>query len=796
LLLSAGVGHNNGGKAADLPQQSARGEEDMLFARRGITRALLASASLFSLGVIAEPATAQTQVADASTGSSSGVETVTVTATRRAVDAQKVAVSLTAISAEQLQAQAPHTLQDLNGAAPNVFIGNEVAGPAQSAIFIRGQGYADVEKTQATPVGVVQDGVSFDNNTGQLLDMFDVCSVEVDSGPQGIFYGKNTSAGLINITRCAPTREWGANVSAAYGSYKAPLGEDGGIKVSGQWHSNGGFLENVYSNEHTGGQRYWALNAVIDYDLTSWLNVNFSYDHDHQNGQGDPVSYGDVLTAKTFGFTALPGYNPQTGSPDGLKPYQVENRPGDDTDRFNNDIYSLILKAKTPIGDLVSQTAFINEADDVKQDYDATCFTDPGCPNTTGNLLFGPLPLQVDRLQKYQQFTQEVRLTGTIWDNFDYIAGMFFDHHDIDLGQITDSAIYQTSSEGDYSWSEFGNIDWNVTDAIKLSAGVRNISETARFSTFYDYFNNPLLVLVPEVHDRHSWNKAITRFNAQWQVTPDTMLYANRSEGFRSGGFSIRGTLSEAAPGQTNYAPGNNFLTFLPESNVTYEAGAKNEFFNDSLTFNFDGFINNITDMQQTEVVETGAYGPGTNTYVVNFPKVQIKGLEFQADAKVGNWVDSLDGLTLSANLGLQSAKVKSGIINGEEASLGAGGTAGGPGSVADFTGSTLQRVPSNNFTIRGTYVHSVGSDSNLTLSAGYARIAHFSLATIGTAPDIQPGYGLLDASARFDWQNYYIQLSGKNLTDTTYRVESLPTVFFQSWGVPRTVEVEVGAKF
>jgi iron complex outermembrane receptor protein len=104
--------------------------------------------------------------------------------------------------------------------------------------------------------------------------------------------------------------------------------------------------------------------------------------------------------------------------------------------------------------------------------------------------------------------------------------------------------------------------------------------------------------------------------------------------------------------------------------------------------------------------------------------------------------------------------------------------------------------VPANNFTIRGTYVHSLWSDTNLTLGAGYSRIAHFSLGSYGTLPDEQPGYGLLDASARLDWNNYYIQLSGKNLTDVTYRVESLPSVFFQSWGTPRTVEVEVGAKF
>jgi len=785
----------------------------MAFARRGIARALFASASLLSIGVIVEPATAQT--ATASSGSS-GIETVTVTATRRATDKQKVGVSLTAVTEEQLKLQAPHTLQDLNGSAPNVFIGMGTAGPAQSAIFIRGQGYADVEKTQSPPVGVMQDGVFFGNNTGQLLDMFDVCSVEVDRGPQGIFYGKNTTAGLINITRCAPTREWGGQVSVGFGSYKdefirgvvnMPLGENGGLKVSGQWHSNEGYYRNVFSGDHAGGSKYNAINAVLDYDLTSWLTATLSYDHMHDNGGGSPVQFGNVLTANILsrGFPALvwPAYNPKTGSPDGLKPWQIENRPGDDSDRYDDNIYSLILKAQTPIGQLVSQTAYMDEADNVHQVFDGTCVTAPGC-TSVGNPLLGGGALNTIRDQKYKQFTQEVRLAGSFWDQVDYIVGAFYYHHEIDLHQNTNAVVDQFSSEKDHSWSFFGNLDWNVTDTLKLSVGGRNIEETKDFATFYEVNLGPPIGevgITPHIADSKSWSKFVTRLNAQWQATPDTLLYANRSEGFRSGGFSMRGTLSEQSGTQSNCGvpagcPANNFLAFAPETNVTYEAGVKNQFFDHSLTLNLDGFINDIKDFQQTEVVETPGYGPGTNTYIVNYPKVRIEGIEFEVDAALGAWVSALDGLTLTGNVGIQHAKVKDAVVNGQEVGLGAGATPGAPGSIADFTGSTLQRIPSNNYTIRGTYVRDLGTDTTVSLTAGYSWIAKFSLGTFGTAQDIQPSYGLVDASATLDWKNYYIKLSGKNLNKIAYRDQSLPTVFFQGWGAPRTVEVEVGAKF
>lgn len=279
------------------------------------------------------------------------------------------------------------------------------------------------------------------------------------------------------------------------------------------------------------------------------------------------------------------------------------------------------------------------------------------------------------------------------------------------------------------------------------------------------------------------------------------LLYANRSEGFRSGGFSIRGTLSEQQASQTNCGvaggcPNNNFLSFLPETNTTYEAGFKTRFLNRAITFNAAGFINDIKDFQQSQVVVTPNYGPGTNTYVVSFPKVQIKGLEFELDLDAGKLSDPLKGLSLSGTLGIQDANVKNGRVNGQTASIGPAAQAGAPGTVADFTGVLLQRVPKTSYTIRGSYVRDLSDDAKISLTAGYSWLASFSLGTFGTLNDIQPGYGLLDASATLNYKGYFLRVAGKNLTDVAYRTQSLPTVFFQGWAAPATVTVSVGAKF
>lgn len=779
---------------------------------RVLARSSLAAIAI-ALAMPAQAAEAQVGAEAASAPEPAGKDDIIVTATRQAADKQKVGVALTVLTSEDLALLAPRSLLDIQGSAPNVFIGSGTAAPGQSAIFIRGQGYADVEKTQSPPVGVIQDGVFFGNNTGQLLDMFNVCSVEVDRGPQGIFYGKNTTAGLINLTRCAPTRKLGASFEAGYGSFNefygrgvlnAPLGDRGGIAFSGQYRRIDGILRNVFTNRRAGNSDYRAFNVKVNYDLSDWLNADLSYDHIHQTGGGTPVQFGNKLTASILSggnpSAIWPNYNPETGSPDGLRPREIGNNLGADRDRLNTNIVSLTVKAKTPIGELVSQTSYMSSGDTVNQDFDGTCVGAPGC-TSVGNPLLAATGsvLLTNRDQTYKQFTQEVRLQGEAANGLvDYIAGAFYYDHKITLHQNTNGAIDQFSAEKDYSWSFFGNVDLNPTDTIKISGGLRNIFEAKRFDTRY---LAGTFTFVGPINDRRSWSRLITRFNVQWQATPDVLVYANRSEGFRSGGFSIRGTLSEQQAAQNNCGvvggcPDNNFLSFLPETNTTYEVGFKSRFLNRAITFNAAGFINDIANFQQSQVVVTPNYGPGTNTYVVSFPKVQIKGLEFELGFDFGKMTESMKGLSLSGTLGIQDANVKNGIVNGQTASIGPAAQAGAPGSTANFTGVLLQRVPKTNFTVRGSYVRDLTDDAKLSLTAGYSWIDSFSLGTFGTLNDIQPSYGLLDASASFNYKGYFLRVAGKNLTNKAYRTQSLPTVFFQGWAAPATVTVSVGAKF
>ncbi|MEM8936594.1 MAG: TonB-dependent receptor plug domain-containing protein, partial [Pseudomonadota bacterium] len=240
---------------------------------------LLAGASIGAATLItATPSIAQTELVDDESVS----DVVTVTATRREEGLQEVPVAVSVIGQDTIETLKPVNLQDFDGLAPNVHIGQAGATPNGSAIFIRGLGYQDVEKTQNPPVGVMVDGVVLGTNTGQIVDAFDVDQIEISRGPQGIFFGKNTTGGVINVQRSKPTREFGGRFSASVGSddlyilkgiVNVPLGEKGGLKVGGTYRDFAGYLTNVFTGDDTGGEEYWAVTASLDYDVTEWFNA-------------------------------------------------------------------------------------------------------------------------------------------------------------------------------------------------------------------------------------------------------------------------------------------------------------------------------------------------------------------------------------------------------------------------------------------------------------------------------------------------------------------------------------------
>lgn len=755
---------------------------------------------------------------------SGGIEEIVVVATRREESLQEVPIALSVIGDETIETLKPQSLSDFGGLAPNVNIGEAEATPGGSAIFIRGLGYSEVEKTQNTPVGVMIDGVVLGVNTGQLIDAFDIEQIEISRGPQGIFFGKNTTGGVINVRRTTPTRELGFKGSVAYGSHEtvnvkgifnAPLGNRGGIKLGATYNETDGYTRNIFTDESAGGKEYLGLNAALEYDIADWANIALRYDRMDLEGEGSPLQFGNRLTAGTFGLNALPSYNADTGSPIGLSPREVIN-DFDERSSLKTDIYSGTITLDTPVGEVVSVTALLDSKDFQSQDFDATCSSAPTCPFPIANPLI-PTPngaLHTERPQAYKQFTQELRLAGSaLEDRLDYLLGLYYYDHKITARQTTNAFIEQSSLEDNDSLSFFGNLDYQLLDNFTISAGVRTIDESKTFSNgieadlvltgLFPPGQGTFPLVAPFSRDG-DYNSTITRFAADWQATPDNLLYASRAEGFRSGGFSIRATLAEQIEGQSNCAadngnavpnevlcPNNDFTGYEPEDVTTIEIGSKNTFMDGQLLFNVDYFNTKIEGLQQGFIVVTPGYGPGTSTYINNLTEAEVDGFEFDMIFKPR----ALEGFTLTGALGIQDGEVTDGILPANRVQ-GPTGVAGSTGT-ADFTGTQtgLGRIADYNYNISGTYEFDLGPGT-ATVNANYNYIDDHALGTGFGQSDIEEGYGLLNAYLGYSFDKYTISLSGKNLTNQDYRHTSLPAVFFQRWGDNSSWLLEFQAEF
>ena len=773
--------------------------------------------------------------AHAATAESRGgtIEEIVVTSRRRAESQQDVPLAVTAFNADDIEQINPDTLRDIDGRMPNVFIGRQTAGPQMGAIYIRGLGYADVEKNIPPAVGVIVDGVYQGTNTGQLIDMFDVEQIEVNRGPQGVLFGKNTTGGTIVVKRVQPDfNEWGFSVAGELGNYdkrdlkgriNIPLIDDKlALKIGGIMKERDGYWDNVNTDSSIGDIDYKAYTAAVKWSVTEDFVATLTYDH--LRDRSDSVA----MDAR---------YN-------GDDPFVNEN-DWDAQTKYDQDMVSLSIEWQIGGMTLSSITGWIDEEDWVQQDFDSatlTSFDDSVTP------IVAPQPLaQLHTLrdQTYEQFSQELRLAGDFSENWHFNAGVFYWDAEM-TNQQTTNAIAQLANPlagvvdcltfgttivpgfilphqvlgdaycttpylatpggelGDWttpgisvqnfaedveSWAVFGSIDWEVTDNLELSAGLRYIDEEKKMSNDFIAVAPPPPPGFPvDVDD--SWDDVIFKFTANWALTDNNRLYFSYADGFRSGGFASRGNRIDQ-------------LTYEPEDVTTYEVGSKNDFMEGRLRLNATAFYTDMKDQQYGVVLQDPFAAPGTNTVVNNANKTKIYGLEVDMTALLGEY------FTLVGQLGVQDAERKAYEEDCTRVPIGPLGTGGIPGSAAcpgttiNLPAQQLPRAPDWNWSLTGVFDHMYGN-TRVVASATVRGQDDFVISSnllTGESDVAQDGYTLVDARIALEWMlnggqdRLTVGLYGRNLTDEEYKDYELPlgaTGGFQGWGPPRNYALEL----
>ncbi len=722
--------------------------------------AFLSTISAMALSIsaaVAQEAPIDTQAAS---DQSSGLQDIVVTAQKRSENLQNVPISVTAIGGESLGNAQVTSLQALQGTIPNVQIDNFANTPQTAVFTVRGIGVIEPDPYAGNTVSIVVDGIPQFFSMGALLDLYDVDRIEVLRGPQGTLFGANTTGGVVNVVTKQPTGDFGGFIKAAYGNYdrfdisgsiEAPLVKDVlSLKIAGIHTQRKGWVTNVVDGSDMGHKNLDAVRAYLRF--TPGPDFDATLQGEYVNARnGSPI----VINGSYRGEAIFeePGLNGMYTSPciSGGQCQAPEKYLGANNsvpDISNMDTYSGVLTMNyrdTPIGDLTSITGYKHFTLLEFTDQDGT----PAFKNDTRRRTEG------------WQFSQEIRSNIKVNDAIDLMIGGFYlkthyDHIQAYRLQFAAPGLLQinTQDQDNYSLSGFAQTYWQVTDRLKLQAGIRYSHEkTTSAPTLETSIGNPaganytsdgnFIIGSFTTGGTKSWNNVGWKLGADYDLGQNKLVYASWARGFKSGGFTGRVGV-----------PADGANPFNPETVDTFEAGFKADFLDRRLRTNLSVFYTNYRDLQVAQIY----FDRSTNTQgnrILNAGKAEIQGFEFETTAV------PVEGMTLRASLAYLDAKYKQFDF-----------TDAVSGQVLDLSGYRLQNAPKWNASVGANFVVPLGNGADLVTDVNYAYTASKYYTAILDTPrsKIQPTH-VVDGTITYypAGRSWSLGLWAKNLLDTRY---------------------------
>ena len=583
-------------------------------------------------------------------------EEVVVTARRRTESLQDVPIAVSVLGAEQVEATGSFNVGKLTQLQPALQF--YTTNPRNSAANIRGLGapFGLTNDGIEQGVGIYVDQVYYSRIASATFDFLDVDRIEVLRGPQGTLYGKNTTAGAINIVTRQPsfTPEGRVEVSVgnvglvqAKAAVSGPLVDD---KVAARLAiastDRRGTIYNVATGNHVNEQDNLGLRAQILWRATDSLDLILAGDYSRQNPECCAQIYvreGATQRPLNRQFAALAaafGYAPPSRN-------AFDRLTDLDTDlRAFQELGGLSLRAEWEIGPgtLTSVSAWRYWNWSPSNDRDFT-----GLPITT----VSANPSGQD------QWTQELRYAGTS-GRLDYVAGLFAFHQTLHTSGAQEqgpaasrwtlnpsspaahdpATLNGLRSENDIDFENtsaaaFGQLTWRVTDRLRLQPGIRinyDKKSGSYIATVTNGTGTPLTgdqrgVLAPQSYEPRfsDWNLSYD-FTASYDVAEDVLAYATYARSFKSGGINLSGLPLD---GQNN--PILAAATVKPEKVDHFEVGLKSQFLGRRATLNLAGFWTEIEDYQAT--VTNGQLGV-LRGYLANADKVRVRGVEADLQAR------------------------------------------------------------------------------------------------------------------------------------------------------------------
>ena len=728
-----------------------------------IRRTLLAALALGA----AWPALAQDTVATLQSDSDQVADSVAggdiiVTARRREETLLDVPIAVSAFSGATLAARGAIDVTDLSNLTPNVTL--EVSRGTNSTLtaFIRGVGQQDPVAGFESGVGIYLDDVYLNRPQAAVLDIYDVERIEVLRGPQGTLYGRNTIGGAVKYVTRRLADEFTASARASYGTFdqaegvvsvSAPLTSDGTVKLGSAFArlSRGGFGTNLTTGEENYNKDVWGgrLTLQVEPSSEAFFRLSADYTRDQSNTRG-----GHRLIAGLASPARFPVLDDVFDSRGALV------SPRQDVEAYGGSLFAEVRPSEWLT--LRSITGYRKDDSASPIDFDALPVVDVDVPAFYNN----------------EQFSQEVQALVDV-GGFNLLAGLYY--LDADSRTVFDVRTPLTVTALTFgnvrtdTVAIFGDATYDLSEQFSLSVGGRYTWDTRRseiqrnvYLGASPFFGGTTAPIVRQTDFRGSayFEKFTPRASISFKPTPDHLLYASYSKGFKGGGFDPRGVGISAPDLNGNGQNGMqgdqddifNFLSFDPETVDSYEIGYKGSLFDRRLTLAVAGFHSEYKDVQIPGSV--GVTVGGVQTFAgitTNAARAEINGVEAELNAQLYR-SDGGALLSFAGTVGYLDAKYKEYI---DARGL----------DVSDRR--RFQNTP--DWTANGTLAFSTPiGDGNFAINTTVSYRGDSQQFELRTPGLDQPAFALWDASASYTFgpnDRYSISVHGKNLTDKEYIV-------------------------
>jgi len=731
-----------------------------------MTKRLLAKASILALAVCA-PGAAFAQ------GAASALrDEILVTATKKAdaENVQDVPLAVTAYGSEQLDALKVRDLSSLSYSMPNVSLDDIGTARGIANFSIRGLGINSSIPSVDPAVGVFVDGMYLGLNGGVVLDIFDLESIEVLRGPQGILFGRNVTGGAVLINTKKPGDEWEVDAKLAaetgargtgmnyyaMGSVGGPIIEDTlRAKLAVYYNNDNGWFKNYLGGPFLGKpdafEDFGAAEMIIFRPSIYWtpgdaFELTVRYEHGESDSDGPAAqNHANGVGAPNVFFTA----------PRDSFTFSVDERGF-----AKNTWQQIITEARIDLGSLGIITNIAGWRDyesRTRSDIDAT-----------------PLHLfHASATTDQDQYSEEIRWNNRLFDRIDATLGFYYFTQDIaynEIRSIAGGALFFNGGgvQDQKSWAGFGQFDIDFSDRFTINLGARYTREekSAVISNLVvnstSFFAAPFCdVRIPgdcieDFVDSDSWNNFTPKIGFEWRPVDDLNVYAHWTQGVRSGGYNFRNTSLASLPvlptGAANPAFNPLFLPgpFDEERVNAYEIGFKAQPADGKAVINAAFYVNDISDMQR----ELNLADPlaGVVQVIRNTADATIWGIEIEAQ------VAFTDNFVVLGNIGHTEGSYDSLLFD-----IGAPAVSPGVVDDADLRLEIPRLAP---WTYGIGFVHTLPlSDSvNVDTRFNYSHrdMSFYTDNNLGFLNEVD----LIDASVALNFGSAVFSIYGRNLTN------------------------------